>query len=157
MEIALGSFLGMALSWRRHGAPLVRAVSLGILPTLLLYGNWINWWGGWSYGPRLLADLTPFLTICLVPVVVRLETIYQPRWMGQGGRWVFLVLAVGSVWAHALGVFWDDGRWNASPNIDLSPHRLRFMWSSPLVKSWQDVIGRAWIAMRGVPTIDFFI
>jgi len=43
--ILLGSFLGMALAWRRRGDPLLRALSLGILPTLLLYGKWISWWG----------------------------------------------------------------------------------------------------------------
>jgi hypothetical protein len=36
--ILLGSFFGMALAWRR-GDPLLRALSLGILPILLLYGR----------------------------------------------------------------------------------------------------------------------
>jgi hypothetical protein len=92
--ILLGSFLGMALAWRRSGDPLLRALSLGILPTLLLYSKWIDWWGGWSYGPRLLADLTPILTICLVPCAVRLEASGPRSWMLRGGRWLFLVLAL---------------------------------------------------------------
>jgi hypothetical protein len=44
--VLLCSLLGMALAWRDHGDPLLRALSVGILPTLLLYGKWINWWGG---------------------------------------------------------------------------------------------------------------
>src|SRR4030095_8521599 len=74
--VLLCSFLGIALAWRDRGDPLLRALSVGIFPTLLLYGKWINWWGGGSYGPRLLADLTPFLSVCLVPCVVPLETIH---------------------------------------------------------------------------------
>ena len=129
--ILLCSFLGMALAWRCHGDPLIRALSVGILPTLLLYGKWISWWGGWSYGPRLLADLTPILSICLVPCVVRLDTIHRNRLTILGGRWLFLALALWSIWAHAIGALWDDGRWNASPNIDLSLHRLWSVGSSP--------------------------
>jgi hypothetical protein len=44
--ILLCSFLGMALAWRCRGDPLLRAFSIGILPTLLLYAKWYNWWGG---------------------------------------------------------------------------------------------------------------
>jgi hypothetical protein len=150
--ILLGSFFGMALAWRRHGDPLIRALSMGILPTLLLYGKWISWWGGWSYGPRLLADLTLFLAICLLPCVVRLEAIHLRRRMLRGSRWLFLALALWSIWAHALGAFWDDGRWNAGPTIDLSPHRLWSVGSSPLIEYGKDVLGRVWIAMRGIPT-----
>jgi hypothetical protein len=150
--ILLGSFFGMALAWRRHGDPLLRALSLGIVPTLLLYGKWISWWGGWSYGPRLLADLTPILTICLVPCAVRLEASGPRSWTLRGGRWVFLALALWSVWAHMLGALWDDNRWNASPPIDLSPQRLWCVRSSPLGEYGKDVFGRVWIAIRGLPT-----
>jgi hypothetical protein len=44
--LLLCSLLGMAIAWRSHGDPLLRALSVGILPTLLIYGKWINWWGG---------------------------------------------------------------------------------------------------------------
>jgi hypothetical protein len=150
--ILLGSFLGMVLAWRCHGEPLLRALSVGILPTLLLYGKWINWWGGGSYGPRLLADLMPILLVCLVPCVARLEPLHRIRWTLLGGRWLFLALALWSIWAHALGALWDDNRWNASPNVDLSPHRLWSVGSSPLVEYGKEVFGRVWIAIRGLPT-----
>jgi hypothetical protein len=149
--VLLGSFLGMVLAWRPHGDPLLRALSVGVLPTLLLYGKWGSWWGGWSYGPRLLADLTPILTMCLVPLF-RLEAIRPRGWTLRGGRWLFVVLALWSVWAHTLGALWDDNRWNASPPIDLSPQRLWFVRSSPLVEYGKDVFGRLWIAIRRLPT-----
>jgi hypothetical protein len=150
--VLLGSFLGMALAWRRHGDPLLRALSVGILPTLLLYGKWGNWWGGWSYGPRLLADLTPILTICLVPCALRLEAVRPCGWRLRASQWLFVALALWSVWAHTLGALWDDNRWNASPPIDLSPQRLWSVRSSPLVEYGEDVFGRVWIAMRRLPT-----
>jgi hypothetical protein len=150
--VLLCSFLGIVLAWRRHGDPLLRALTVGILPTLLLYGKWVNWWGGWSYGPRLLADLTPILTVCLVPCALRLDAIRPHGWTLRGGRWLFGALALWSVWAHTLGALWDDSRWNASPPIDLSPQRLWFLRSSPLVEYGKDVFGRVWIAMGQFPT-----
>jgi hypothetical protein len=44
--ILLCSFLGKALAWRCREDPLLRALSVGVLPTLLLYRKRFNWWGG---------------------------------------------------------------------------------------------------------------
>jgi hypothetical protein len=88
----------------------------------------------------------------MVPCVVRLETIHHRRWTLLAGRWLFLVVALWSIWAHALGALWDDGRWNASPKINLLPQRLWSVGSSPLVEYGKDVLGRLWIAIRGLPT-----
>lgn len=143
--ILLFSFFGMALAWRRSGDPLLRALSMGILPTLLLYSKWFGWWGGGTYGPRLLADLTPALAVCLVP----LQGLFEGS---QRVRWAFLGLAAWSIAAHSIGAFWDDGRWNASPNIDISPHRLWSVTDSPLLEYGRDTFGRAWIAVGNLPT-----
>src|SRR4029453_19645715 len=84
--------------------------------------------------------------------VVGLKTIHRLRWAGLSSKWLFLALTVWSIWAHALGALWDDGRWNASPNIDMSPHRLWSVGSSPLVGYGKDVVGRLRIALHGLPT-----
>jgi hypothetical protein len=112
--IFLFAVVGMGRAWRRHGNPLLRYVSIGTFLTVLLYSKWVNWWGGGSFGPRLLADLTPLLALSLVSLKDVLT-----RHRGVAG--VFAICAVWSVGAHAIGAFWDDGRWNASPTIDISP------------------------------------
>ena len=122
----------MALSWRRHADPLVRAVSIGILPTMLLYGNWIIWWGGRSMDHvfwRISRHSYRFAW-CLVSFD---STPSTGQVDDTGGRWLFLALALWSIWSHAIGALWDDGRWNASPNIDLSLHRLWSVGSCPLI------------------------
>ena len=94
--IAIGSLIGMALVWRRHGDLLLRYVGPGVLCTLLLYSKWGNWWGGSSYGPRLLADLGPALALLLYPVG---PLVGRSRLL----KAVAILLAVWSVGAHAIG------------------------------------------------------
>jgi hypothetical protein len=56
----------MVMVWRNSKLVLLKYLSLAPLMTILLTSKWINWWGG-SYGPRLLADITPFLCLYLYP------------------------------------------------------------------------------------------
>ncbi|MFQ5873787.1 MAG: hypothetical protein ACE5JL_08290, partial [Dehalococcoidia bacterium] len=72
------SILGIGMAWRRRGDLLLRYLSVGVLLTILLYSKWWMWWGGWTYGPRLLADLTPILAVFLYPlkdVLLRSRTL----------------------------------------------------------------------------------
>ncbi|MBI4790701.1 MAG: hypothetical protein HY782_27035 [Chloroflexi bacterium] len=41
-----------------------------VLVVLLLHGAWWSWWGGWSYGPRLLVSMMPLLSIGLSGIQV---------------------------------------------------------------------------------------
>jgi hypothetical protein len=66
--IFLLSLLGIVLAWGKNAAPLLRYLSMGVVLTILLYSKWGIWWGGHSYGPRLLADLTPILVLFLYPL-----------------------------------------------------------------------------------------
>jgi hypothetical protein len=91
------SIVGAALVWRPGGDAVLRAVSLGIVPTVLLYARWMAWTGGLSYGPRLLADLTPLLTVLITPVVPLVRRS-RALWAAS------VVLALWSVAAHAYGL-----------------------------------------------------
>lgn len=62
------SFLGIALSWFKNHNALLGFAGTGCLLIILLYGKFSMWWGGGSYGPRLLSDLNPILTLCLYPI-----------------------------------------------------------------------------------------
>jgi hypothetical protein len=99
---------GAALAWRdaeRWGA--LRAVSLGALAMLLVEARWFDWWGGWCYGWRRLADLAPLLAVLAIPVA---RSAIATR-----ARAAVLALAVGwSVAVQALGAFaYDVDGWNS--------------------------------------------
>jgi hypothetical protein len=99
--IFLLSLLGIVLAWGRNAAPLLRYLSMGVVLTILLYSKWGMWWGGHSYGPRLLADLTPILALFLYP----LADFLHRSW---GFRGLLAILVIWSVSAHAIGAFWND-------------------------------------------------
>jgi hypothetical protein len=120
-------------------------LSVGALLTILFYGKWWVWWGGWTYGPRILADLTPILALLLYPLKDLLKR-------SRGLTAVFIIFAVWSIAAHSIGAFWDDGERNRSPNVDRFPQRL-WSWSdNQLVNPPRRAFSRGVIALRGLPT-----
>jgi hypothetical protein len=120
------SLVGIVLVWRHPSPPWLRYLSLAPLPLLLVASKWSSWWGGWSYGPRMLADVTPIVSIFLVPP---LERYGGKAWM----RSAFVVLAVASIGLHALGAFNEEG-WNWDPlDVDQHPERLWSWTDSPPV------------------------
>jgi hypothetical protein len=145
--ILLLSVFGMARAWQRNGDPLLRYASVGVLLTILLYGKWGMWWGGSSYGPRLLADLTPSLALALYP----LKDVFRRKWACQV---VFVIFALWSIGAHAMGAFWDDNRWNQMFHHDADAFRQRlWLWTdNQLVNAPRDIYTRIGIVLRGLPT-----
>jgi hypothetical protein len=90
------SAAGMVLAWRRGGDALMRALSVGVVASVLLYARWIAWWGGLAYHPpRILVDLTPALVVLLVPVMPAVRR-------SLSARALFAALVLWSVLAHAL-------------------------------------------------------
>jgi len=108
------SLAGIVMVWRRPGEELLKYLSLAPVPLILLTAKWINWFGGWCYGPRLLAELTPVLCLFLVPPFERCA-----------GSRPLAAVAIGlsalSILLHALGAFADQ-----SWNLRLIPGRLGF-------------------------------
>ncbi|MGH7846900.1 MAG: hypothetical protein ACREQW_17280, partial [Candidatus Binatia bacterium] len=66
------------------------------------------WWGGWAFGPRLLADITPLLVLVMVPAYVKVR---HQRFI----KIVFFLLAGISILIHALGAY-SPAVWN--PDMD---------------------------------------
>ena len=96
----LFSFAAM-IATLRHPArdPLLTAMGIGILATLLLYAKWYSWWGGTSFGYRLLTELVPLLTIFLA---IGWERFFAVR------RFLYPLLGIATVlslYAHFLGAF----------------------------------------------------
>ena len=123
--IFLVSVVGIAMSWRQPQQVLLKCLSFAPMMLILLISKWNIWWGGGSYGPRLLADLTPILCLFLYPALERV----QSRWLLKG---LIVGLAVLSMSLHALRVF-GGGDWNGHPNVDRQPERLWSWVDSPPV------------------------
>ena len=91
-----------------------------------------NWWGGHSYGPRLLAEV-------MLPAVVltclawrRLERVAKPRARAAFAA-VYLICGCLAIFIHGYqGLFnTETRRWNWTPDIDRDPWHLAFDWRHP--------------------------
>lgn len=112
--------LVQALGERRQ--PLLRWLAAAAGGTVLMLGGFSVWWGGHSFGPRLLVDVLPLLALFLLPVWPRL---------GRRGplRGAFVGLLGVSIAVQALGAFYHPSPrevdWNTSPrDVDEAHERL---------------------------------
>ncbi len=123
--ILMVAFVGMVMVWKNSKLALLKYLSLAPLPTILLTAKWIAWWGGGSYGPRLLADIMPLLCLFLYPPFERA----QARPLLKNALACLIALSIG---LHALRVF-AGGDWNGHPFVDWHPERLWSWAESPPV------------------------
>jgi GT2 family glycosyltransferase len=100
------SVWGALRIWRdRRWLPL-RAAALATLGIWLVVARWAGWWGGWSYGYRLVVDTAILLALLAIPVA---ERIRARRSLSV----VAGVLLLWSVGVQALGVLvYDVTGWN---------------------------------------------
>jgi hypothetical protein len=136
---------GLASAWRRGGDGLLRAIGVGVALTTLLTAKWFMWWGGGTYGPRLLADLSPGLVLGAAPVIGRVRS-------NRSLRALFVATALWSVLAHWIGAFYDDGSWNGRPiSIDHSPERLWSVTDNPLIEDLGKIVLGAMKRLQPIP------
>jgi hypothetical protein len=85
----------------------LRPFTVGALVIFVLYAKWTVWWGGWTYGPRLLLDVVPVACLLLLPAWESVAT-------RSAGRVVFGVALGWSVLTAWLGAcVYDLHGWNA--------------------------------------------
>lgn len=74
---------------------------------LVLDSRWFDWWGGWSFGYRIILETIPFLTLLLIPVfrhIGNMSSLYKG---------IFIVFFSWSVSIQAIGAFaYDVGGWD---------------------------------------------
>ena len=101
-----------------------------------------NWWGGHSYGPRLLAEV-------ILPAVLLtgLAGRQLERRVGRRTRALvaaaYLACGLAAVYIHSYqGLFNESARrWNFTPDIDKNP-RLAFDWRHPQFLATDDSLER---------------
>lgn len=89
-----------------------------IVHTLAL-GMWKHWYGGWSFGYRMAADVIPFLVMLLIPAIKSAKYInFKP---------IFTVLFGFSVLVQLYGMVFFDGIWHAA--YDRGYVNTSWLWS----------------------------
>lgn len=124
---------------RQIRRPDLAALGCGVV-TLhwLTISAYSHWWGGYSYGPRLMTDLVPWLTLLAV-----LGLQARDRTIAASGRRrriessLGAVLLLASFGMHAVGgLLKASGDWNVYPvDVDRRPQRL-WDWSDPQFLPW---------------------
>ncbi|MCP4249067.1 MAG: hypothetical protein GY778_18640 [bacterium] len=101
------AFPGAWRVWRRDGYSALRPVSIAVLIMWGLSFKRFDWWGGWSFGYRLLVDTLPMVVLFLVPMLASL--FKRP----MAATAVGLLLAW-SIMVQVLGAFaYNVSDWNA--------------------------------------------
>ncbi len=95
---------------------------------------YVHWWGGWSYGPRLMTDILPFCSYFLAPALAAL-----PALTGRVRRAVLPLFAATlalSFFVHARGALSPAvHEWSAKPlNVDEHPERLWDLRDLPFLR-----------------------
>lgn len=125
------ALLRLSPAFLRRYPPTRLEIAVGGLAVAWIIGTarWPYWWGGGSYGPRLLAETAPCLTILLIPVAESLAL--------DKGRWrtlltiAFIVAGSLSIAIHFRGAVSPAVyEWNALP-VSVTEHPER-VWS------WRD-------------------
>jgi hypothetical protein len=118
---------GAAQVWRSRApqAPLYRTLALVVLTHWVMVSLLARkWWGGWSYGPRHVVEVTPLLVVLLMPA---LDAFRQASPGARHG--LAAAGAAALAWSAFLALHGATSpapqRWNADPvNVDEHPERV---------------------------------
>ncbi len=141
--VFLFSLIGMGAVWTRKRDPLLRYLAVASALLLLLFSRWRGV-GGNSWGPRHLSDLTPMLTLFLVPWI---DLFHKRIW-----KLAVFGLCCWSFLAHATGVFLSDARWFNTYQIDRHPERVWMLANNPLFFYSKDFWNRCAMKLTDPPT-----
>ena len=81
--------------------------ALAAAGTVVLYGRFRDWWGGWCFGPRYLIEILPILVLVFAFAYQAVAEAW-PRW-GKRVAWTLVAL---SVLVQSLGVFGHHSAWD---------------------------------------------
>ena len=97
---------------------------LGFAMFTALYAHWSTWWGGYSFGPRLLTDALPWWILAIAS-------------MGRVGPWfrnVTVVLTLFGIAVNTIGTLEESPViWDAHPSVNRFPDRLKSIEDSQLL------------------------
>jgi len=112
-----------------------RHASLWLISMIWILAHWISvsrfphWWGGFSYGPRLMVDILPAVFVMLITSI----SCWSPQSWNAYRRQTLILVAMVGCWMHVyqgLMNAYSGVLWNVKPNIDANP-QLIFDWRYP--------------------------
>ena len=125
-------FVAVALWFRwRHvrERPLVAVSALAVVVYFVVTSSYPKWWGGWSYGPRLLTGTLPWLVLLGIHSVESLPTAGALR---RALVSLAAVTATASILVNALGAFAPaTWRWNSLPGAYAQDFYRLWNWRDP--------------------------
>ena len=108
--------------------PAARVLFGWVSLTIALVATQRNWWGGWSFGPRLLTEVVPGLALLTLMGWTAVTLNTQRRLIGI----VALCLGWGVLVHTGQGLYFRAAyAWNNRPNIDAASEYYRHNWSFP--------------------------
>jgi hypothetical protein len=115
------SIYGAYLSFKKRSenSSIFRISTAIVVLHLLILSMWKHWYGGWSFGYRMAADILPYLTILLVP--------YFNSELFQKTKKLFIILFVWSVGIQLMGIAFFDGIWHGV--YDKGYKNQAWLWS----------------------------
>ena len=163
--VVLLAVVGAVAAWRRRagthgthgdgeadGLLLARYASLAVIGVVLMYAQFIAWWGGQGFGSRYLVDVMPF-----VGVLLGIGYAHGSRAMGVAiGRWraprstgwsrgvfrsALATIVVYSIAVQVVGAFCWPSRWTLE-----APAHVQGLWD------WRD--NQIIACIRAGPRID---
>ena len=105
---------------QRNDDPISLYLAFSVVALVLVYSKWSMWWGGHSFGYRLLIEAVPPLMLLLArawEVALARRTLW---------RVAFAAALAWSVYVHALGATYSPRGFNLQPN-DVDQHTER-LW-----------------------------
>ncbi len=132
--ITIFSFVGLILSLKNNKIEnkIYPIASIFIIGQILLIAKWNMWWGGWTYGPRLLTDIVPALILLLAPI---LAIISKNKII----LFCFTSLVMISIFIQIMGRFFVGGyAWNSYYSVDKKPSCLWNIKDSPILWALED-------------------
>ncbi|HET8569893.1 MAG TPA: hypothetical protein VFM93_13015 [Candidatus Limnocylindria bacterium] len=139
-QLAAGAAALLA-AWRWRASDEVRLLRTGSLAAagaLVLFGTYVDWYGGWTYGNRYLADALPLFALAIAVGAeagwARSRPLVAAFWVATA--WAVAIHAVG---AGLYYFYWRGEHWDAVPDIGTTPWRL-WDWTDT---QWQWVLRRA--------------
>lgn len=85
------------LAWPRflRALPATALLYAGIFLVMLVQSSvWWAWWGGWSWGPRLLVPALPFFILALIPALHQSARMRLAGWLLAGVSFLVTLLGV---------------------------------------------------------------
>jgi tetratricopeptide (TPR) repeat protein len=70
---------GAEWAWRKKNLAVLRWLAGATALTLLVYGFYSVWWGGWSYGPRYACDVLPLVAVLMAAGLERAWPVPRAR------------------------------------------------------------------------------